>query len=68
MCLAKGVRFIVFLMIPCTIHIEIHVIIKILIIILQDGLINSQGLVLEYINSLNSERKEKNYTVIGSIV
>ena len=56
---AEGVNFIVLQMIPCIMHLETRVGLKILIVILQDGISNCQGLMLELINDINSETQRE---------
>lgn len=46
-------------MIPCIVHIEICAVIKILIIILQDRLMNSKGQLSGHLNHMNFESKRE---------
>ena len=56
---AEGVNFIVLQMIPCIMHMDTRVGLKILTVILQDGLSNRQGRMLERVNDINSEYQRK---------
>ena len=46
-------------MVPHIIHIKTHIRIKLLTLILQDGLANSKGSLLEYSKHVNSGSKRK---------
>ena len=58
----EGVKFLTLQMIPCILHMETRVGVKITILILQDGLSNAKGRFLENTHNANSEhRREETY-------